>query len=176
MPGFPCRCCRRGLSVMALPDRHHRQSARSRPRGRRLLRRPDRADGAGRHQWPIRPDRADPEIHPPGKLLALLDRRPRGLRRPPRPRHAAAPDDFTFPDKRVLTADGTNRLSAPDSAKPVAGTATIRQGSVRGFERGRHPGNHAAGPGPAPDRDDAKGPYRLQHRLRQVATEELPKV
>jgi flagellar basal-body rod protein FlgF len=39
---------------------------------------------------------------------------------------------FTFPDKRVLSADGTNRLSAPDTAKPVAGTATIRQGSVEG--------------------------------------------
>jgi flagellar basal-body rod protein FlgF/flagellar basal-body rod protein FlgG len=39
---------------------------------------------------------------------------------------------FTFPDKRVLTADGTNRLSAPTTAAAVAGTATVRQGAVEG--------------------------------------------
>jgi flagellar basal-body rod protein FlgF len=39
---------------------------------------------------------------------------------------------FTFPDKGVLSADGTNRLSAPPAVKPIAGTATVRQGSVEG--------------------------------------------
>ena len=35
---------------------------------------------------------------------------------------------FTFPDKKILKAEGTNRLKAPAGAVPVAGTATVRQG------------------------------------------------
>jgi flagellar basal-body rod protein FlgF/flagellar basal-body rod protein FlgG len=39
---------------------------------------------------------------------------------------------FTFPDKKILKAEGTNRLKAPAGAVPVAGTGTIRQGAVEG--------------------------------------------
>lgn len=39
---------------------------------------------------------------------------------------------FTFADKRVMTADGTNLLSVPATARPVAGTATVQQGAVEG--------------------------------------------
>ncbi len=39
---------------------------------------------------------------------------------------------FTFADKSVLSADGTNRFSAPEGTVPVAGTATIRQGAIEG--------------------------------------------
>jgi len=39
---------------------------------------------------------------------------------------------FTFPDKKILKAEGTNRFKAPDGRVPVVGTATIRQGAVEG--------------------------------------------
>jgi flagellar basal-body rod protein FlgF/flagellar basal-body rod protein FlgG len=38
---------------------------------------------------------------------------------------------FDFPDRSALTAEGTNRFSA-DGTKPVAGTASVVQGSVEG--------------------------------------------
>lgn len=39
---------------------------------------------------------------------------------------------FTFPDKKILKAEGTNRFRAPEKAIPTAGTATIRQASIEG--------------------------------------------
>jgi flagellar basal-body rod protein FlgF len=39
---------------------------------------------------------------------------------------------FSFADKSVLMANGTNRFSAPDGTVPVAGAATIRQGAIEG--------------------------------------------
>lgn len=39
---------------------------------------------------------------------------------------------FSFADKNVLTADGTNRFSVPEKTVPDAGTATIRQGAIEG--------------------------------------------
>ncbi len=39
---------------------------------------------------------------------------------------------FTFTDKGVLTADGSNRFSVPEGTLPIAGEATIRQGAVEG--------------------------------------------
>ena len=39
---------------------------------------------------------------------------------------------FSFADKSVLVADGTNRFSVPEGAVPVAGTATIRQRAIEG--------------------------------------------
>jgi flagellar basal-body rod protein FlgF/flagellar basal-body rod protein FlgG len=39
---------------------------------------------------------------------------------------------FSFADKRVLQADGTNRFSAPAGTVPIAGTATVRQGAIEG--------------------------------------------
>ena len=39
---------------------------------------------------------------------------------------------FSFADKSVLVADGTNRFSVPDDTVPIAGDATIRQGAVEG--------------------------------------------
>jgi flagellar basal-body rod protein FlgF len=39
---------------------------------------------------------------------------------------------FTFADKRVMTADGSNLLSVPATAQPMAGTATVQQGAVEG--------------------------------------------
>jgi flagellar basal-body rod protein FlgF/flagellar basal-body rod protein FlgG len=37
---------------------------------------------------------------------------------------------FTFPDKKILKAQGTDRLKAPDGVVPDAGTATVRQGAI----------------------------------------------
>ena len=39
---------------------------------------------------------------------------------------------FSFADKSVLTADGTNRFNVPDGTVPVAGAATVRQGAIEG--------------------------------------------
>jgi len=39
---------------------------------------------------------------------------------------------FTFADKSVLTADGTNRFSVPEGTQAIAGDATIRQGAIEG--------------------------------------------
>lgn len=39
---------------------------------------------------------------------------------------------FTFPDKKVLKAEGTNRFRAPDGTVPVLGTATVRQSAIEG--------------------------------------------
>ncbi len=39
---------------------------------------------------------------------------------------------FAFPDKSVLTAEGTNRFGAAPGALAVAGTATVRQGGLEG--------------------------------------------
>jgi len=39
---------------------------------------------------------------------------------------------YTVPDKRVMKADGVNRLSIPATVTPIAGTATMREGSIEG--------------------------------------------
>ena len=39
---------------------------------------------------------------------------------------------FSFPDKKVLKADGTNRFSVPEGTVAVTGTATLRQGAIEG--------------------------------------------
>jgi flagellar basal-body rod protein FlgF len=39
---------------------------------------------------------------------------------------------FTFPDKRILRPEGTNRLKAPAGTVPIAGNATVRQGAIEG--------------------------------------------
>lgn len=39
---------------------------------------------------------------------------------------------FSFTDKSVLSAEGTNRFSVSAGTLPVAGTATIRQGAIEG--------------------------------------------
>jgi flagellar basal-body rod protein FlgF len=39
---------------------------------------------------------------------------------------------FSFADKSVLMADGTNRFTVVDGTVPIAGTATVRQGAIEG--------------------------------------------
>jgi flagellar basal-body rod protein FlgF len=83
---------------------------------------------------------------------------------------------FTFADKRGMTATGANRLAGPAGAKPVVGTATVRQDAVEGSNQ-----------------DAVQGTMELMLAQRQaemmqralstfntdfdkIATEELPKV
>jgi flagellar basal-body rod protein FlgF/flagellar basal-body rod protein FlgG len=39
---------------------------------------------------------------------------------------------FSFPDKRVLKAEGTNRFSVPPGTVPAVGGATVHQGGIEG--------------------------------------------
>jgi flagellar basal-body rod protein FlgF len=83
---------------------------------------------------------------------------------------------FTFPDKRVLTADGTNRISAPDSAKPIAGTATVRQGSVEGSNEDAIQGTMQLVLVQRQTEMMQKALTVFNTDFDKVATEELPKV
>jgi flagellar basal-body rod protein FlgF/flagellar basal-body rod protein FlgG len=83
---------------------------------------------------------------------------------------------FTFPDKRILTADGTNRLSAPGTAKPVAGTATIRQGALEGSNEDAIQGTMQLVLVQRQTEMMQKALSVFNTDFDKVATEELPKV
>jgi len=83
---------------------------------------------------------------------------------------------FTFADKKVLTQDGTNLLSAPKTAQTIAGTATVTQGSTEGSNEDAVEGTMQLVLAQRQTEMMQKALSTFNTEFDKVAAEELPKV
>ncbi len=83
---------------------------------------------------------------------------------------------FSFADKKVLTMDGTNLLSASKTAQAITGTATIRQGSTEGSNEDAVQGTMQLVLAQRQTEMMQKALSTFNNEFDKTAAEELPKV